>query len=494
MVSGAKILKAEFLYAICKSCSSFLSVAEGEVKFEKDTYSAGETAVFFIRDSGLNSMESCTATWTNIPTIVGAGQSWNLATGEPHPSVYSLNLGCAYDTSTPSNTPLALPPPPTVKVDGVGTLIGLDTINGSFAIPFKTNASSTVVAVFHFDVVNVYPASAQRVRVTSTSDSQGEWVSISEVASESGPIPSAVSGLFRGGVSISTDQTAQELDDGAVWVQHGDSLTVTYFEPDGITPLTEYTAALDIPTPTPTPTLMPTATSTPEPTPTPTFTPTITPTRTAEATPTPTATHTPTVTPPTSTPVTTPTSMATSTPAPTTTPTPTSTRTITPTSTATYTPTATPIPTSTSVATPTPTTTSTPTATLTPTSTPAATPTTMATSTPTVTPTTTPVVCEFSETSERVIKGNISDDGEKIYHTPESPNYHQVVIDESKGERLFCTVQEAEDAGWRPPHQLAPTPTPIPSASPLSLAALAAAFVLLLSWRLRAGTQSPRQQ
>lgn len=48
-----------------------------------------------------------------------------------------------------------------------------------------------------------------------------------------------------------------------------------------------------------------------------------------------------------------------------------------------------------------------------------------------------------------VIKGNISANGEKIYHTTDSPNYNQVRIQEEKGEMFFCTVEEAEAAGWR---------------------------------------------
>ncbi len=46
------------------------------------------------------------------------------------------------------------------------------------------------------------------------------------------------------------------------------------------------------------------------------------------------------------------------------------------------------------------------------------------------------------------IKGNISANG-KIYHLPGSADYDRTRIDESTGERWFCTVAEAEAAGWR---------------------------------------------
>ncbi|KGN35477.1 sunset domain-containing protein, partial [Knoellia aerolata] len=48
-----------------------------------------------------------------------------------------------------------------------------------------------------------------------------------------------------------------------------------------------------------------------------------------------------------------------------------------------------------------------------------------------------------------VIKGNISSRGEKIYHVPGGGSYEDTVVTASKGERWFCTEQEAETAGWR---------------------------------------------
>ena len=34
---------------------------------------------------------------------------------------------------------------------------------------------------------------------------------------------------------------------------------------------------------------------------------------------------------------------------------------------------------------------------------------------------------------------------------PDSPSYDNTVIDESRGERWFCTETEATSAGWRAP-------------------------------------------
>jgi micrococcal nuclease len=47
------------------------------------------------------------------------------------------------------------------------------------------------------------------------------------------------------------------------------------------------------------------------------------------------------------------------------------------------------------------------------------------------------------------IKGNISSTKEKIFHVIGCGSYAKTTIDESQGERWFCTEQEALDAGWR---------------------------------------------
>lgn len=47
------------------------------------------------------------------------------------------------------------------------------------------------------------------------------------------------------------------------------------------------------------------------------------------------------------------------------------------------------------------------------------------------------------------IKGNINSSGEKIYHVVGCGSYSQTKIDEPRGERWFCTEEEAVAAGWR---------------------------------------------
>lgn len=50
---------------------------------------------------------------------------------------------------------------------------------------------------------------------------------------------------------------------------------------------------------------------------------------------------------------------------------------------------------------------------------------------------------------ECVIKGNINSKNEYIYHLPECGSYEKTKIDPARGERYFCTEQEAQAAGWR---------------------------------------------
>ena len=48
-----------------------------------------------------------------------------------------------------------------------------------------------------------------------------------------------------------------------------------------------------------------------------------------------------------------------------------------------------------------------------------------------------------------LIKGNISSNGERIYHLEDSQNYNQTRISRERGERWFCSFEEAEEHGWR---------------------------------------------
>ena len=48
-----------------------------------------------------------------------------------------------------------------------------------------------------------------------------------------------------------------------------------------------------------------------------------------------------------------------------------------------------------------------------------------------------------------LIKGNINRSGKRIYHVPGERWYNRTKITTAKGERWFCTEEEARAGGWR---------------------------------------------
>ena len=85
---------------------------------------------------------------------------------------------------------------------------------------------------FKHHKVDSYP---ERARVVSTSDPQGELVTVDEVAGTDSSDSSADSDVFRGSVQLSKDPGTQGPgeDESSVWVQDGDTLTVHYLDEDG---------------------------------------------------------------------------------------------------------------------------------------------------------------------------------------------------------------------------------------------------------------------
>jgi endonuclease YncB( thermonuclease family) len=56
-----------------------------------------------------------------------------------------------------------------------------------------------------------------------------------------------------------------------------------------------------------------------------------------------------------------------------------------------------------------------------------------------------------SKSGDCLIKGNIGSGNKRVYHVPDSSFYAETRIDESQGERWFCTEEDARAAGWREP-------------------------------------------
>ena len=131
-------------------------------------------------------------------------------------------------------------------MDGVANLV--DDFNasaGELSLLNDANAGSNVEISCYFHVVNSYTVTDHHASVTSTSDPTGE------VAGETDATASPTSALFKGQVLLSSQAAASAAGDGAVWVQPGDTLTVTYYAAGGTTAISSNTAAINAPTPVP---------------------------------------------------------------------------------------------------------------------------------------------------------------------------------------------------------------------------------------------------
>ena len=267
-----KTASAAAITSIAQDLVEWLDDGREVVKF----YNASTTATFIIADNDLATTPTGTATWTTTATTVVAAGSFRItdgqtteaspstfATSNATTSIYALSAA-SYSTTSPSTTPLVSG---TLAVTDDAISILVDSANlstGVFSLIADAASSSTVVGSFTHDIIDSYPAAAagttvattnNRVKVVSTSDSSGEWVTISEIADPfaSGNTATALASLaadpndklFRGSITLSNDPQATDPDDGYVWVQDGDTLTVTFYKSDHTTVIDSTTATID---------------------------------------------------------------------------------------------------------------------------------------------------------------------------------------------------------------------------------------------------------
>jgi len=215
-----------------------VTLAEDDVLW---TDSAGEavthvkpdtTAYLYVKDAGLNAPVSGTATWYGQAAAAGTAfalPSGNIA-GAATTGTFTLSA-TGYNTTSSSSTPLSAQPTVTVGTSAA-FVISHDVDAGTFAIFTDPGTTATTTASFSFHTADSYAASANRVKVTATSDAAGEWVAISEEVFGDATVTST-SGIFGGSISLSSSADAQGEGDGSVWVQDGDSLVVTYYDSAG---------------------------------------------------------------------------------------------------------------------------------------------------------------------------------------------------------------------------------------------------------------------
>ena len=241
---------------------SVQAVDDGEVGWVSDSgasiefVKSGVDAGFHINDGALGTTQAGSAVVTDFP--VGT-KYINLATRETGPD----------STNTMVATSTAIDFGEGSTYMGVATPLVTDAlvtkVKGNFALSTEADGgiilleavdSGNIEVDFQFHVTDNYdgflrdsdvPTGSQKAKVTSTSDPQGEWVTITESG--------ATTNMFSGMVSLSDDAAASgtagectmgsladggvceggtdgAYTDGGVWVQNGDTLTVTYYDSD----------------------------------------------------------------------------------------------------------------------------------------------------------------------------------------------------------------------------------------------------------------------
>ena len=222
-----------------------VEVDENEVEWQAGDFvspNAGDGMVeFLINDDDIQGINNGTATWTRLPVAVELGSVLNLI----HGSV----------ATNPGDTPvMASSTAYTLVAEGFGadTPISNATV-GAFGNATATGEPGEIQTLvraaaggeyeirFQYEIVDVFTGDDRRARVTSGSDPQGELVVIMETG--------ATTGMFGGQLQITGNADAQGAADDGVYVEDGDTLTVTYLDSDG-TAIDEDSVTVDSAAPT----------------------------------------------------------------------------------------------------------------------------------------------------------------------------------------------------------------------------------------------------
>ena len=170
--------------------------------------------VFFVKDTGLETTKSGTATWEGNNQTVGANKKFSIPDGKLDGAAangtYTLTQS-GYSTTNSTSTPLTAAP--TVVSGGNSQIIsGFDAPGGTFSVLLAVAENQTTTATFSHHVRDTFAGSSstlRRAKVTSTSDPQGEFVTIMEIA------------------GIGTSNLATATDEAGTIAADGLSLTLT---------------------------------------------------------------------------------------------------------------------------------------------------------------------------------------------------------------------------------------------------------------------------
>ncbi len=246
------------------------TVAEDKVEWMDSSadvvtyYSPGSgtsTASFWIKDTGLETTPTASTTWNAVGSTISAGTTWSIHAGTLSAGtagVVATSTGSTFSTTNKASTTISSL---TATDDAASMFVSLGADTGSFSNLFDVANGSKVVATYDYHVIDTYDGSTtgQKIaKVTSSSDSAGEWISISEVTASGNSTPDDQADFYTGSVIISDDAGATASGDSSVWVQDGDTLTVTYYgcgdsctdTTDSATVIDSTTATIDYSDPT----------------------------------------------------------------------------------------------------------------------------------------------------------------------------------------------------------------------------------------------------
>ena len=199
----------------------------------------GTTAVFYITDGALETVKSGAATFLGHGStaqyfdVAGGLVGANLAAATST-SITRTMLADDYSTSDPATTPWTGTPVVTASTTGSMIVASKIVASGTVTLLAATGVSTTTVA-FDYHVADSWAGSSttdRRAKVVSTSDPQGEYVTISEVLSVGSATSSPDSQVFLGSIALSDDAATQGTNSDGIWVQDGDTLTVSYLNSD----------------------------------------------------------------------------------------------------------------------------------------------------------------------------------------------------------------------------------------------------------------------
>ena len=202
-----------------------VDVKENEVEWQAGSFVSpgddGAMVAFQIRDD-IAPILTGKAVWQSLQVDVGLGDELDLTDGSIEGTPYSA-----------TSSPYSIEPATFDKDDNpIRTASvhpsGIATPSGTLGrvITLVPGAAGARYEIrFTYDEADSFTGDKSRARVTSSSDPQGEDVTITETG------PSTQ--LYMGQVMISGDGATRGRDDDGVYVQDGDTLTVTYLDKDG---------------------------------------------------------------------------------------------------------------------------------------------------------------------------------------------------------------------------------------------------------------------